>query len=165
MSNTLRKSPSYQSLSPDLIPTLVIAAGNLQSEISRQLGAMSAKKGLTFSKLRILHSIAMSEGQLTCADIGRFIGSSRQSALKQLNLLSDQGFILRDDNPANERAPLFRLSPNGKMVFNEMAAIWSTRSDGLSTELAKDQIGTEELLACIQVIKATTKALRAKHLA
>ena len=66
-------------------------------------------------------------------DIAPRIWVTRQGAQKQLNGLLRQRLIAREENDADARAPLYRLTSAGERVYGEITAAWNARSERLTS--------------------------------
>src|SRR5688572_2409478 len=91
----------------DAITGLVLAVFRAHQALVNEGDRRVADLGLNSARWKVLGAIELAERPLTAAEIGRRMGLSRQGAQKQLDALAEEGLLVRQDNPAHRRAPLF----------------------------------------------------------
>jgi DNA-binding MarR family transcriptional regulator len=111
---------------------------------------------LNSAKWKTLGAIALAGAPITAPDIGRAMGLSRQGAQKQLDALMRARLVTRVENPADARAPLYRLTPRGEAVYAELISAWRARS----AQLAR-QIDDRALLSAAKVLHEIADAVAA----
>jgi DNA-binding MarR family transcriptional regulator len=85
------------------------------------------------------------------------MGLSRQGAQKQLDRLTQAGLVTRAANDADARAPLYRLTPKGQGIYDQLIAAWRVRS----TQLAQG-IDEKSLLTAAKALHDIADAVAAK---
>jgi len=110
---------------------------------------LSAPEGLTSARWQVLGPAALADRPLTVPQIARRMGLTRQSVRATTARLVADGLVELAPNPDHRRAPLVRLSAQGKAAFQAMDA----RQRAWAERLA-------EGLACPD-LEATTRVLRA----
>jgi DNA-binding MarR family transcriptional regulator len=111
-----------------------------------------ADLGLTSARWQMLGAIAMEESARTAPRLAARMGVTRQAAQKQLDLMTEEGFVAAQPNPGHLRSPLYVLTRRGASVYE--AALrrersWSSRLAG-DMSLA-DLATTEKLLEALEL--------------
>ncbi len=97
---------------------------------------------LNSAKWKTLGAIALADAAITAPDIGRSMGLTRQAAQKQLDDLMARGLVARMANERDARAPLYRLMPKGKTIYEEILKAWRARSAQLARCLDEKALAT-----------------------
>jgi DNA-binding MarR family transcriptional regulator len=149
------------SISPaadfDLLTRAVLAVFRAHQALVGDGDRLAAAWRLNSAKWKTLGAIALAGAAITAPAIGRSMGLSRQGAQKQLDALLKAGLVARLANEADARAPLYRLTPKGQAVYDELVAAWRTRS----AQLAQD-IDEKSLAAAAKALHDIADAVAAK---
>ncbi|MBF0263211.1 MAG: winged helix-turn-helix transcriptional regulator [Magnetococcales bacterium] len=97
---------------------------------------------LTSARWQMLGALAASPLPLTAPQMAIQMGVSRQGALKQLNLLLDDGLVERHPNPYHKRSPLYRLSASGLERYQRIDAAWSRHADQVRADFDLEALNT-----------------------
>lgn len=101
---------------------------------------------LTSARWQMLGALAGSPLPLTAPQIANQMGVSRQGALKQLNLLVDEGFVARRPNPCHKRSPLYQLSESGLTVYRRIDADWQRHAEQMRAYFDPDALNAALLV-------------------
>jgi DNA-binding MarR family transcriptional regulator len=124
----------------DAITQLTLAVFRLNGLLLRWGDEHVYPLGLTSARWQMLGALALSESPLTVPQLGEAMGVTRQGALKQINLLLDQGLVEAHANPAHRRSPLFSLTPQGLALYQQADDIWSAKAAELAAHIPPDQL-------------------------
>ena len=104
----------------ELVNEIFLLNGRLMAVGDRWAGAV----GLTAARWLVLGGLA--DEPLTVSALARRRGLRRQSVQESINRLLRDGMVARIPNPADRRAPLFRLTP---AAHRALAQIDSSRRE------------------------------------
>jgi DNA-binding MarR family transcriptional regulator len=102
----------------------------------------TAAFGITSARWQILASIGISQRPMTAPILAASMGVTRQGAQKQLNVLCDEGFVHRQQNPQHMRSPCYVLSPPGQRLYEKLADEWAKEQGRLDHHLPNEEILT-----------------------
>lgn len=106
--------------------------------------------GLTSARWQVMGALA--DGPLTSAQIARNMGLKRQSIQRLIDVLSEQGIIMLEDNPHHRRAKLARLTKVGQHKYEQISQIQTGWVNSISRDLdAKELKAAVTLLRNIEV--------------
>jgi DNA-binding MarR family transcriptional regulator len=105
------------SKSQDVLTDLILKVFRLNGALIECGNQLVQPLGLTSARWQILGAIAASEKPTSCPQIAKIMGITRQGALKQLDLLEEEGLIEKMENENNERSPLYDLTPQGRQKY------------------------------------------------
>jgi DNA-binding MarR family transcriptional regulator len=128
----------------------------LSDALRREGDALVRDFGL--SSARWLIAGALSDGPLTAAAIARKRGLSRQAVRESAALLQRDGLVVREDNPADARAPLLGLTARGREVMEEVESVrrrWAEETDRLLTP--------DGWLATLDSLRRLVQHFRSRH--
>ncbi len=102
--------------------------------------------GLTSARWQVLGALA--DGPLTAAQIARNMGLKRQSVQRLVDVLTEQGILLFEDNPHHRRAKLVRLSEAGQRKYERISKIQARWVNSVS-----EDVDVQELNAAITLLR------------
>ena len=82
---------------------------------------LTAPKGLSSARWKVLGAIEHNGRPLHVAQIARNMGLTRQAVQRIVNDLVDEGLLVQSDNPDHQRAPLISFTPKCKKIFEEIS--------------------------------------------
>ena len=140
-----RSVPDY-----DPVTEIMLEIFRLNGRLLEKGDEMVAPLGLSSARWQVIGAIALAAKPLTIPQIAELMGITRQGALKQLNRLEEEGFVVQAANPRHERSPLYFLTAKGQKAYTEaekLQAVWaSTLSEGLSDKHLKVTLQTLRLI-------------------
>ena len=96
--------------------------------------------GLTSARWQILGAIALAGQPLTAPQVGAAMGTTRQGAQKQLNLLLSLGLVESSSNPAHRRSCLYMLTPPGQRLYMQAEKLWIAKAAELAKQIPPSQV-------------------------
>lgn len=111
------------------VTELVDEVFRLADALTRAGDAIVAGEGLTAARWLTLGAIA--HGPLSVAGIARRRGMRRQSAAESVTALEKAGLVERAPDPADARAPLVRLTEEGRATLQRIRPLrveWAERT-------------------------------------
>lgn len=142
--NRQNPSPAVPDPTAVAVTELTLTVFRLNGVLLHWGDKLVAPLGLTSARWQVLGAIALADTPLTAPQVGGSMGVTRQGAQKQLNLLTQQGLVKPQPNPANQRSPFYALTPEGWARYRKVDALWAAQA--------------AELAALIPVSKANTAA-------
>lgn len=119
----------------------------------------AAPDGLTSARWQMLGALALAGQPLTAPQVAASMGVSRQGALKQLNLLVQDGLIEARPNPQHKRSPLFALTARGQSTYGAVDKRWKQHaSQAAAAFSAEDLAATAKVLAALAAVHAQQEA-------
>ncbi|MEM8612098.1 MAG: MarR family transcriptional regulator [Cyanobacteria bacterium P01_H01_bin.105] len=115
----------------DLLTELVLEIFKLNGLLISEGDHISGKCGLSSARWKVLGSLALSENPLTVAQIARMMGQARQSVQRIANDMAKSGYFIWEDNPADKRAKLLKITEKGKRAYkllDSAQAPWANES-------------------------------------
>ena len=76
----------------------------------------------------------------TVAQIARDMGHARQSVQRVADILAKEGLVLYQDNPANRRAPLLKLTLHGADILRTIYSLNEEWMRQIMTKLNPEQL-------------------------
>lgn len=104
--------------------TLVVELFRLNGRLLSAGDDLVADIGLTSARWQVLGAIALSEGELTVAQVARNMGLSRQAVQRLTNEMIASDLLISVDNPNHRRARLLRLTQGGQKTFATALGRW-----------------------------------------
>jgi DNA-binding MarR family transcriptional regulator len=105
---------------------------------------LTRELGLTSARWQVLGALA--DGPLTVAQIARNMGLKRQSVQRLVDVLSEQEFIMFEENPHHRRAKLVLLTEAGQRQYEQISEIQTRWVNGLSRGLSAKDLGAAAAL-------------------
>ena len=147
---------------PDPVALGVAAYRLLIADIAELMGlsrttsdVMARDVGQTVARWHLMS--VLSDGPRTVAEAARRLGLARQSVQRVANDLVDQGLAIARPNPADGRAPLIELTPDGV----DLCADLYERSDAERSRLVNDAgVTATELESARATIRALIDHIR-----
>lgn len=103
--------------SKDTLTEIILNVFRLNGALIESGNQLVKPLGLTSARWQILGAIATRGRPATCPEIARAMGITRQGALKQLDLLEEEGLVETLENEKNERSPLYDLTTAGRKKY------------------------------------------------
>lgn len=132
----------------ELLTEILLTVFRLNGRILARGDELVKPLGLTSSRWQVLGAVALAGTSLTAPQIADAMGVTRQAVQKQLNLMLDDGFIMRCPNPRHERSPLYALTPQGDQIYQAAIGFnvhWTTElSEHFSTQELMHTLNTLE---------------------
>ncbi len=94
---------------------------------------LTGELGLTSARWQVLGALA--DGPLTAAQIARNMGLKRQSVQRLVDVLSEQGILIFQNNPHHRRAKLVRLTEAGRRKYEQISKIQARWVNSVSQDL------------------------------
>lgn len=117
-------SPPAVDAGSQAVTELALLVFRLNGTLLHWGDALVEPLGLTSARWQMLGAIALAGRPLTAPQVGQAMGVTRQGAQKQINLLLDLGLLEAQPNPANQRSPLYVLTPRGRRVYERAVRLW-----------------------------------------
>ncbi len=124
----------------DPLSRLSLLVFRAQRALNLEGDQLTAARGLTSAKWKVLGAVDLSKQPMSAAAIGRAMGLTRQAALKQTDQLLAMGLLAQQVNPNDARAPVYSLSPAGQLAYDRISAAWRERSASLCSGIAPDAL-------------------------
>lgn len=102
--------------------------------------AFATPFGLTSARWQILGAIARAGDRQTAPQIADLMGVSRQGAQKQLNLLVEDGLVEKLSNPSHLRSPHYRLTANGKDLYQQVSTAWEIHATATGARFSEKDL-------------------------
>jgi len=116
---------------------LLKASGLIEDEIRRRL---RAEFNWTLPRFDVMSALARSPDGLKMSEISRLLRVSNGNITGIVDKLTEEGLALRVSVPGDRRANLVRLTPRGKELFTEHAAVHEAWIDEILSGLNDDDI-------------------------
>ncbi len=107
---------------------------------------LTRELGLTSARWQVLGALA--DGPLTAAQIARNMGLKRQSVQRLVDVLSEQGILMFENNPHHRRAKLVRLTEAGRRKYEQISKIQARWVNSVSRDL-----DVKELSAAVALLR------------
>uniref|UniRef100_UPI0033414549 MarR family winged helix-turn-helix transcriptional regulator n=1 Tax=Castellaniella defragrans TaxID=75697 RepID=UPI0033414549 len=121
---------------------LILAVFQLNGTLVDWGNEFSAPQGLTSARWQMLGALALAGQPLTTPQIAANMGVSRQGALKQLNLLAQDGLVEARDNPQHKRSPLFTLTLHGQKIYAAIDQHWRDHATRVAAAFSSTDLDT-----------------------
>lgn len=112
----------------EAISALSVQIFQLRSQLLAWGDHFVAPEGLTSARWQMLGAIALAGTPQTAPQIAARMGTTRQGAQKQINLLLEGGLLAAQDNAAHARSPLYSLTPQGAAVYESVSRRWQAQA-------------------------------------
>jgi DNA-binding MarR family transcriptional regulator len=113
--------------------------------------------GLSMSQIGALSHINF-RGSSGVSDVGDHLGVTSAAASQMLDLLVQQGLVLRTEDPNDRRVKQIVLTPKGQQILQESLQARQGWMDELVERLTDEE--KEQLTAALQLLIAKTKQLK-----
>jgi len=90
--------------------------------------------------LALMGAVLLSETPPTVPQIAEKMGITRQGALKQVNVLIEEGLLTAQPNPAHQRAQLYVLTEKGKQAARQIQAHWRAHAEKIAEQFHPDDL-------------------------
>jgi DNA-binding MarR family transcriptional regulator len=101
----------------DVLTDIILNVFRLNGALIESGNQLVKPLGLTSARWQILGAIATNNKPTSCPQIAKMMGITRQGALKQLDLLEEEGLLETIKNENNGRSPLYDLTPKGRKKY------------------------------------------------
>ena len=141
---------TYSSPEAAELSDITLAVFRVNGRLLEQGDRLAKPLCLTSARWQVLGAIALAGKAISAPQVAEAMGVTRQGAQKQLQVLSDAGFIQRQKNPRHIRSPLYAMTKQGERIFSQVMArqaIWMKQlSAGLSLRDLKMTLQTLEVI-------------------
>ena len=135
----------------DIFTEIVLETFRLSGILSIEGDRLAKPQEISSARWKILGALSFSQTALTVSQIARSMGQSRQSVQRLVDVMSRDGLLNLDENPAHKRAKLVSMTPRGENVFQNMEDIqipWANeKSANINAEDLKITLSTLRKLA------------------
>jgi DNA-binding MarR family transcriptional regulator len=105
----------------DFLGSIQIFSSAVNDLLEEQLRGVTGS-GLTFSQLKLLNLVALTEGH-TITDVAAFLGVSNAAASKAVDRLVRRGLLNRTEAATDRRAVQLSVTPEGKELLKEYEGV------------------------------------------
>ena len=116
--------------------------------------ALTRPTGQTSARWQVLGSLE--DGPRTVADIGRYMGLTRQSVQRTTDLLEADGLVSYAPNPAHQRAKLAVLSSKGRATLDAITTRQIEWANRIASRLVGGDLG--DTIRTLQQVRAAMDA-------
>lgn len=102
----------------------------------------AAPHGLTTARWQILGAVALAQTPPNVPQIAEKMGVTRQGALKQVDILVQEGLLEALPNPAHKRSPLYRLTEHGQTLLDTISTQWQQHAQQAARHFAPADLQT-----------------------
>lgn len=124
------------------ISDLSVQIFQLSSQLLAWGDRFVAPDGLTSARWQMLGAIALAGAPQTAPQVAARMGTTRQGAQKQINLLLADGLLAAQDNAAHARSPLYSLTERGGAVYERVHARWQAQAAAWAAGLTARELAT-----------------------
>lgn len=133
--------------SNDVLTQLILSIFRVNGCLLESGNQLVEPLGLTSARWQILGAIGTTGAPVTCPQIAKIMGITRQGALKQLDLLESEGLVQALKNNQNERSPLYELTVLGRRKYAAAMKLQEKWVGGLTAKLQlKDLVVANKVL-------------------
>lgn len=140
------------------ISDLSVQIFQLSSQLLAWGDRFVAPDGLTSARWQMLGAIALAGAPQTAPQVAARMGTTRQGAQKQINLLLADGLLAAQDNAAHARSPLYSLTERGGAVYERVHARWQAQAAAWGAGLT-----ARELVTAARVLQHLSDEIAAGH--
>lgn len=97
-------------------------------------------RGVTWSQLRALRTIARCNGQVRMSVLADRLGIARRSATSVVDELVGRGFVERLADPSDRRAVAVGVTPSGWQLLDDLAGRRRTAAEELTAGLTRAEL-------------------------
>jgi len=131
-------TPPARTPAGDAFTTLVVQVLRLNGHLIAAGDALARPAGQSSARWQVM---GMAEhGPVTVAQIARALGLARQSVQRVADLLERDGLAEYVPNPADRRADLLQLTPEGRAALRAIQAAQRTWADALGAEIGEGEL-------------------------
>jgi DNA-binding MarR family transcriptional regulator len=142
-----RRASRDPSPNAKLLTEIVLLVFRVNGRLLAAGDRLVADLGLTSARWQMLGAVALSDRPRTAPQLAIHMGTTRQAAQKQLDLLLEDGLVAAEANPGHARSPLYVLTRRGTSAYaatERVQTAWANRlADSLSI---RDLETTKQLL-------------------
>jgi DNA-binding MarR family transcriptional regulator len=126
----------------EILTEIILSTFRVNSLLLEKGDELVAPLDLTSARWQVLGAIEMAEHPLSCPQIARTMGITRQGAQKQLDLALKEGLVATAPNPRHERSPLYQLTTSGKSRIAKATQLQSAWANALSKGITGAELNT-----------------------
>lgn len=118
---------TYSSPEAAVLSDITLAVFRVNGRLLERGDRLVKPLGLTSARWQVLGAIALAGKAISAPQVADAMGITRQGVQKQLQVLSDAGFIERRQNPRHVRSPLYAMTKQGERIYSKVMArqaIW-----------------------------------------
>ena len=119
----------------EFLPYRIVSLGD---RLSRALAGAYADEGVTIPEWRVLAVISQ-EPRMAARDVVAKTPLDKMAVSRAVAALEDKGLVRRSEDPNDRRVALLSLSPEGRVIFNRIAALALDFERRLLDELSADE--------------------------
>ena len=131
-----------KSTKASTLTSIVMSVFKLNGHLIEWGNQFSDQHGLTSARWQMLGAIMLVPHPASIPQIAAAIGMTRQGVLKQINQLVGDGLVEPLPNPAHKRSPLYRLTADGRAIYDAIEARWQAHARQVAAEFTKEDLGT-----------------------
>ena len=124
----------------DALTDLVLPVFELNGEFLAAAAMITAPHELSPARWQVLGAVLLSETPPTVPQIAEKMGITRQGALKQVNILIEEGLLAAQPNPAHQRAQLYVLTEKGQQAARQIQAHWRAHAEKIAEQFHPDDL-------------------------
>lgn len=147
MSTTDAHHIDMDSAKAEKLSAIALAVFRLNGQLIDWGNHFSQPHGLTSARWQVLGAISKAPHPPSIPQIAVTMGITRQGALKQINLLVDEGLVQSMPNPTHKRSPLYSLTSKGRTAYEALIEHWYKHALEMAPEFA-----ATDLEAAIRVL-------------
>ncbi len=103
--------------------------------------------------LRYIHR----RGTCNISDLAKTLGVTNAAASQMLSKLVSQGYVLREENPADRRNKRLSLTPKGEEVLQRITPSWQTTFEQLMARSTPEEMA--QILAAFELLLSKLPAV------
>lgn len=101
----------------EAVTRLILAVFRLNGRLVSAGDRLVGEVGLTSARWQVLGALVLQDGKATVSDAARVMGLTRQAVQRLATAMIAEGLIETTPNPRHARAPLLRLSSQGRAAY------------------------------------------------
>lgn len=123
-----------------VLTDIMLAIFRVNGRLLEKGDQLVAPLHLTSARWQVLGAVALAGKPLSAPQIAEAMGITRQGAQKQLNKLTEDGFIEQRGNPRHQRSSLYALTKTGERAFAEAMALEAVWAEELVVGLSLQEL-------------------------
>jgi len=121
----------------DTAQCLCLASRRAARAITRAFDRALRAHGLKATQFTLLATLSL-KGEQTVGALADFIGSERTTMLRNVAVAEAKGLVAGRRHPADARARLVSITPEGRRALEAALADWRAVQDGLTAAIGSD---------------------------
>ncbi|MBY0423067.1 MAG: MarR family transcriptional regulator [Parvularculaceae bacterium] len=136
----------------EFLPYRIVSLGD---RLSRALGGAYADEGVSIPEWRVLAVISQ-QPRMAARDVVAMTPLDKMAVSRAVAALEEKGLVRRTEDPDDRRVAILSLSPEGRVVFNRIAALALDFERRLLDDLSVDE--QKRLRAALAQLEAALSA-------